>query len=115
MSLNAQNKILQMMALKVWHGIASDKAEFGHYSILADKSTDTNNIKLHVICIRWVDKEMTVCEEYIGLMPVARQMLLHMNLRIQDAHGQCYDECSTMTGTKMELLHKSRNGMKNVC
>ena len=23
-----------------------------------------------------------------------------MNLRIQDARGQCYDGCSTMTGTK---------------
>ena len=27
-------------------------------------------------------------------------VLLHMNLRIQDARWQCYDGCSTMTGTK---------------
>ena len=45
-----------------------------------------SSIEQFVIYIHWVDKEMTVCEEYIGLMPVA--------------HGQCYDECSTMTGTK---------------
>ena len=54
---------------------------------------------------------MTVCEEYIGLMPVSRTnadtivvcingVLLRMNLRIQDACGQWYDGCSTMTGTK---------------
>ena len=54
---------------------------------------------------------MTVCEEYIGLMPVAqanadtiviciKDVLLHMNLRIQDAREHCYDGCSTMTGTK---------------
>ena len=54
---------------------------------------------------------MTLCEDYIGLMPVAqtnadtivvciKDVLLHMNLRIQDARGQCYDGCSTMTGTK---------------
>ena len=54
---------------------------------------------------------MTVCEEYIGLMPVAqtnadtivvciKDVLLHMNHKIQDACGQCYDGCSTMTGTK---------------
>ena len=54
---------------------------------------------------------MIVCEGYIDLMTVAqinadtiviyiKDVLLHMNLRIQDAHGQCYDRCSTMTGTK---------------
>ena len=46
---------------------------------------------------------MTVCEEYIDLMPVAqtnadtiviyiKDVLLLMNLRIHDAHGQCYED-----------------------
>ena len=54
---------------------------------------------------------MTACEEYIGLMPVAKtnadtivvcitDVLLHMNLRIQVARVQCYDGCSTMSGTQ---------------
>ena len=54
---------------------------------------------------------MTVCEEYIGLMPVAqtnaativvciKDVLLHVNLKIHDARGQCCEGCSTMTGTK---------------
>ena len=54
-------------------------------------------------------------EEYIGLMPVAqtnadtivvciKDVLLHMNLRIQDACSQCYHGCSTMTGTKDWVL-----------
>ena len=48
---------------------------------------------------------------YIGLMPVVptnadtsvvciKNVLLHMNFRIQDARGQCYYVWSTMTGTK---------------
>ena len=79
---------------------------------MADESTDVSNIEQLVICIRWMDKEMTVCEEYIGLVPVAQtnadtivicihDVLLHMNLRTQHARGQCYDGCSTMTGAKM--------------
>ena len=58
---------------------------------------------------------MTVCAEYIGLMPVTqtnadtivvciKDVLLHVNFRIQDARGQCYDGCSTMTGTKNEAV-----------
>ena len=55
--------ILQNLALKVLHGIASDIAESGNYRIMADDSTDASNIEEHVICICWVDN-MTVCEEY---------------------------------------------------
>ena len=108
---DAQNEILQIIALKVLRGIASDMAESGYYSIMADETTDASNIEQLVICMRWVDKETTVHEDYIGLMPIAQtnantivscinDVLLRMNLRIQDARGQFYDGCSTMTGTK---------------
>ena len=56
MSPNAQNEILQIMALKVLCGIVSDIAESGYYSIIADKSTDMSNIEQLVICIRWVTR-----------------------------------------------------------
>ena len=51
------------MALKVLCGAADYIAESGYYSIMADESTDASNIEQIVICIRWVDKEMIVCEE----------------------------------------------------
>ena len=35
-----------------------------------------------------------------------KDVLLPMNLRIQDARGQCCDGCSTMNGNKMGLLYK---------
>ena len=44
MSLNAQNKILQIMALKVMGGTASDIAESAHYSFMADESTDASTL-----------------------------------------------------------------------
>ena len=60
---------------------------------------------------------MTVCEEYISLMPVAqtnadtivisiKDVLLHTNLRIQDAGEQCCDGCSTIAGTKNGVAAK---------
>ena len=54
MSLNAQNKILQIMALQMLLGIVSDIAESGYYSIVADESTDASNIEQLVIYIHWV-------------------------------------------------------------
>ena len=99
MSPKAQNEILQIMALKVLRGIASDMAESGYYSIMADESTDAStdasNIEQLVICICWVDKEMTVCKEYIGLMPVAQTNAgTTIGCKIHDARGQFYDGCS---------------------
>ena len=75
--------------------------------------TDTSNIEQLIICICWVDKEMTVCEECIGLMPVTqtnadtivvciKDVLLYMNLRFQEAVQPWLEP-------KMGLLHKSRN------
>ena len=86
---------------------------------MADESTDVRNIEQLVICILLVDKEITVCKEYIGLMPVTqtnadaivvwiKDVLLCKNLRILDACGQCYDGYTTTTGTKNGLVHNSR-------
>ena len=124
MSPNAQNEILQIMALKVLHAIASD-IESGYYSIITEESTDASNIEQLLMCICWVDKEMVACEEYIGQMPVTqtnadtivvciKDVLLHMNLRIQDARGQCCDGCSTMTGTKNGTAAQIKKLNKNV-
>ena len=65
---------------------------------MADESTDASKIVQRVICICWVDKEMTVYDEYIGLMLVTqtsadtivvciRDVLLHMNFRIKMLMG----------------------------
>ena len=102
MSPIAQNEILQIMALKVLCGLASDIAESGYYIFMADESTDVSNIEQLVICICWLDKEREVCEEYIVLMAVShtnadtiviciKDVLVHMDLRVQDARGQCYE------------------------
>jgi len=77
-SSDAQNEILQIMALKVLCGIASHIAESGYYSIMAGEGTDASSMEQLVICIRWVDKEMTVHEDYIGLVTVAQKMQIQL-------------------------------------
>ena len=119
--------MLRTKYYKSWlllRGIASDIAEYGYYSIMADESTDPSNNEQLVICICWVNQ--AVCEKYISLMPVAqtnadtivvciKDVLLRMNHRIQDAHEQCYDECLTMTGSKWGCCTNQETGEKKVC
>ena len=75
-SPNAQNEILQINALQSLQGIASDIAESGYYNIMADESIDASNIGQFEICICWVEKR--VCEEYISLMQLLRQMMIQL-------------------------------------
>ena len=54
------------------------------------ESTDASNIEQLVICTHWVDKQTIVCKEYIDAdtnVICTKDVLLHMNLRIQDACG----------------------------
>ena len=72
---------------------------------MADESTDASNIEQLVISIRWVDKEMTVCEEYIGLMPVTQinadtiVVCIICAAAYESQNSRCSWTCSTMTGT----------------
>ena len=76
-----------------------------------------------VICMHWIERDDSMLGIY-GLMPVAqtnadtivvciKDILLHMNFRIQDARGQCYDGCSTMTGNKNGVAAKIMKLNKN--
>ena len=39
---------------------------------MADETTDVSNKEQVVVCIRWVDSNITVHENFVGLRPVAR-------------------------------------------
>ena len=50
--------------------------------------------------ILWSDVMPVAQTNADTIVSYSKDVLLHMNLRVQDARGQCYDGCSTMTGTK---------------
>ena len=62
-----------------------------------------------VLVLRWVDGDLSVHEEFIGLYVVPsieasslvfviKDSLLRMNLTLAKARGQCYDGTSNMSG-----------------
>ena len=82
---------------------------------MADETADISNQEQLVICIRWVDEELVVHEDFIGLRPVAetnastitdaiKSILVEMNLDIMNARGQCYDGASTMRGHRTGVV-----------
>ena len=81
------------------------------YAILVDETADVSNKEQLVFCIRWVDNDLCVNEDMIGMYPikgtdanqfvfVIKDILMRLDLNIADARGQRYDGTSAMAGAK---------------
>jgi len=78
---------------------------------MADETTDLSNTEQMVLCLRYVDDDLEVHEEVIGLyslestsadmiMSTIEDVLLRLNLKVNNCYGQCYDGASTMSGCR---------------
>eukprot|EP00731_Ephydatia_muelleri_P029859 Em0021g382a len=107
-SPDVQNEILRIMALSILRDISSELAG-KWFTIMIDETTDVSNAEQMVICLRYVDANLEVHEQFIGLynlertnaemiVSVVEDVLLRMNLSITNCRGQCYDGASNMSG-----------------
>ena len=105
------NEILQVMSLKVLREIVSKIHKASFYTVMVDETTDSSNTEQVVLVIRWVDGQLIVHEEFIGLYSVPaidadtltspiKDSLVRLNLSLNKMHGQCYDGASSMSGAK---------------
>ena len=78
---------------------------------MADEATDSGNKEQLVIVFRWVDENLAVHEDFVGLheidvanadfiTSVIKNVLVACNLNVHQLRGQCYDGASIMSGLK---------------
>ena len=105
-----QNEILTTMAQFIQREKANDISG-KWFTIMVDKTTDMSNKEQLVFCLRYVDVNLDVHEEFVGLhtlestsagqiFSTIKGILLWMNSRVSDCQGQCYDGASSMSGQK---------------
>ena len=110
-SSDIQNEILTVMAKMVLHDLTSSIQSAPFISIMIDETTDESNKKQVVICFRWVDNELDVHEDFIGLyetestdvialLTIIHEVLKRLNISITKLSSQCYDGASAMSGCK---------------
>ena len=120
-----QNEMIEIMALQILRNIARNIQSAEIYSILADESSDISNTEQLAFCIRWVDDNLIPHEEFIGLHPipdtsadeivaVIKNILIRMNLKIENARGQCYDGASSMAGKRSGVATQIKS-LNNKC
>ena len=60
------------MALKLTRDVAANIRLAKFYTIVADETVDVSNTEQLVICIRWVDDDLNILEDFIGLHPLTQ-------------------------------------------
>ena len=87
------------MAMTIAQKISASIASIHFFTIMVYDCTNVANMKLFMVCIHWVDETLTDHQDVIGVYNVAkidtdtltaaiRDMLLHMNLKMSQCHGQ---------------------------
>jgi hypothetical protein len=83
------------------------KAHF--YAIIADEVTDSGGKQQLGICVRWVDENFGVQEDFIGLhelteanatilTTIIKDSMLRLTLPLANCRGLCFDGASVMSG-----------------
>ena len=82
-----------------------------YYTGMVDETTDTANKEKVVLVFRWVDDDLQVHEDFVGLhetdlttadalVAIIRDTLLRLNIKLENCRGQCYDGAGVMSGRR---------------
>ncbi len=107
--------MLGLMSHAIIRSIIEQVQQADYFTIMIDECVDVSSKEQLTICIRYVDPDLEVHEEFIGLylcpnikadtiVSVLKDVLVRLNLDLSRCRGQCYDGSSNMAG--------ARNGVK---
>lgn len=104
-----QNEILELLAFEVMRKLNNSIKEDEYFSLIVDGTTDVSTKEQVSLCIRHVNGDFEVSEDFIGLYEtssttgetltkIIQDVLLRLDLNIDNCRGQCYDGAGNMKG-----------------
>lgn len=106
-----QNEFLKLISTSIVRDISKKIQSIPHsqFSIMMNGTRDQSGKEQQAICLRYVDHDLVVHEDFIGLYEVSsttgenlakvvKDVLLHLNLSITSLRGQAYDGAANMAG-----------------
>lgn len=97
------------MANTIIQGISAEIRSVVQFSVIVDGTQDISGDEQESVCLRYVDHDLFVYEEFVGLYKVSEttghgiakvifDVLLRLNLPMSGLRGQIYDGASNMAG-----------------
>ncbi len=110
-SAQIQNELLSLLSSSIIRDIADITRSLPQlqFSVMMDGTQDVSGKKQEAICLRYVDNDLMIHEEFIGLYEVSvgtgenlakvvKDVLVRLNLPISGLRGQAYDGAANMAG-----------------
>ncbi len=110
-SWDCQNEHINLMSSSIIRTIADKIRSLPvlQYSIIVDGTRDISGVEQEALCLRYVDTDLLVHKDFIGLYEttsttgeylarIILDVLLRLNLPISGLRGQAYDGASNMAG-----------------
>ena len=108
---DVQNELLNLMGAQVLRKKLDTVRERRFYSMMTDEGTNVSNAEQHSFCVRSVDDNLNVDEDFLGfyeldnirsatIVKAIKDILLRCSLNLTDCRGQTYDGASNMMGTR---------------
>ncbi len=110
-SAQIQNELLSLLSSSIIRDIADNIRSLPQlqFSVMMDGTQDVSGKKQEAICLRYVDNDLMIHEEFIGLYEVSvgtgenlakvvKDVLVRLNLPISGLRGQAYDGAANMAG-----------------
>ena len=107
LSPDIQNELIHVIGKEIIQSeIVEEIKNAKFFSIMADKAT-THNKEQCALCVRFVDREGNIREEFLKFLPLIRttgehiagailKAMENLGLNISNVRGQGYDRCSAM-------------------
>ena len=106
-----QNEILQIMANHVLQKMLLSIRASPYLALMVDEATDSSNKEQLTIVIRRVDEDLNAFEDFLGvyylkkadassIVAAIKDVMLRFQIPFNKLRGQCYDGCSTMSGSR---------------
>ena len=115
---NYQNELLTIMSQHVLRQLVDDITKSQFFAIMCDEYTDLSNKEQLSFCVRWVDQQLKVHEDFIGFYEIAnmksdtivsaiKDILLRLKLSLENCRGQTYDGQATWLDRSLVWQPKS--------
>ena len=106
---DVQNELLNIMANQVLRQELTVIRERKFFAMMADEGTDISNIEQLSFCVRTVDDDLNLHEDFLGFYEVddiksetiikaLKDSLMRFSLSLDDCQGQTYNRASNMMG-----------------
>jgi len=109
-SKTIQNEMITTLGKYIIDNLSREIRECKYFSILADEAADVSNKENLSIVLRFVDKNQTIREEFVGfhlceegttgqaIKDLILTAVANLGLSMNDCRGQCYDGAGNMAG-----------------